>query len=87
MYLKCSEGPRVIFLDDGSILSQADLPKPDMRWSARRKAVVVAAVKGGLVSKADAMARYDMSEEEFNAWEEAFARNGTNALKVKNGPR
>ena len=44
---------------DGSRLTLADLPTSHTkRWVIRRKAEVVAAVRGGLLSRKEACARY-----------------------------
>src|SRR3954467_3524614 len=41
---------RRVLAPDGSVLTLADLPQPDaQRWVASRKAIVVAAVRGGLL--------------------------------------
>jgi hypothetical protein len=46
----------------------AELPSPSTkRWVARRKAVVVAAVRSGLLSLQEACRRYNLSVEEFLA--------------------
>ena len=46
---------------DGSPLTIADLPTPGTkRWVARRKAEVVAAVRGGLLSLEEACSRYTL---------------------------
>jgi hypothetical protein len=83
MYLKRVDGPRQITLPDGSILSRADLPPPDTRrWVASRKAVVVKAVQHGLITRAEALERYSLSEEEFDLWASAVATHGEAALKV-----
>jgi hypothetical protein len=83
MYLKRVDGPRQVTLPDGSTLTRADLPKPDTRrWVASRKAVVVRAVIYGLISEAEAMERYALSEEEFALWRQAVEQHGENALKV-----
>lgn len=83
MYLKRVDGPRQITLPDGSILSRADLPPPDTRrWVASRKAVVVRAVLYGLITRAEALERYALSEEEFDLWSAAVATHGEAALKV-----
>src|ERR1043166_8768517 len=51
---------------DGSPLTLADLPPPSTRrWVIRRKAEVVAAVRGGLLSLDDACKRYTLTGEEF----------------------
>jgi hypothetical protein len=62
-------------------LSQAELPPPNTRrWVARRKAAVVAAVSSGVISFAEACRRYQMSEEEFIAWQRAFETYGVKGL-------
>ena len=83
MYLKKVDGPRQVTLPDGSILSRADLP-PDQtrRWVASRKAVVVKAVIFGLISQAEALERYALSEEEFFLWRRAIETHGEKALRV-----
>ena len=83
MYLKKIEGPRAITLPSGRVLSRADLPPPGTRrWVASRKAVVVQAVTYGLLPRAEALERYELSEEEFDSWHKAVARHGVDALKV-----
>ena len=83
MYLKKANGPRTVTLSNGTILSQADLPPPNTyRWVASRKAVVVDAVVHHLISKQEALDRYDLSEEELDAWIAAAARHGREALKA-----
>jgi len=83
MYLKKVDGPRQVTLPDGSILNRADLPPADTRrWVASRKAVVVRAVMHGLISQAEAMERYALSEEEFSLWRQAVEAHGERALKV-----
>jgi hypothetical protein len=83
MFLKKVDGPRQITLPDGTILSRADLPPPDtQRWVASRKAIVVQAVRHGLLTQAEALARYDLSEEELALWFQAVEQHGPTALKV-----
>lgn len=68
---------------DGQTLTLADLPKPGIkRWVTRRKAEVVAAVNGGLLSKDDALKRYAISEEEFEGWERLYSRHGAKGLRA-----
>ncbi len=83
MYLKRVDGPRIVTLPDGSTLSRADLP-PDttVRWVASRKAVVVRAVKYGLLSRDEALGRYNLSRDEFDSWCMAVERHGEDALKT-----
>ena len=62
---------------DGSPLTLADLPPPNTkRWVIRRKAEVVAAVRGGLLSLDEACRRYTLTVEEFLAWQRAIDRFG-----------
>ncbi|MBU3031991.1 DUF1153 domain-containing protein [Paracoccus marinaquae] len=82
MFVKKSSGPRTVSLPDGSILTVADLPPATTRWVARRKEIVVLAVRHGLISRDDALRRYGLSEEEFDSWCEAMRRHGSAALKV-----
>ncbi|TMV78736.1 DUF1153 domain-containing protein [Thioclava sp. BHET1] len=83
MYLKRVSGPRQVTLPDGTILSQADLPPAETRrWVASRKAIVVKAVRHGLLTQADALERYALSEEEFSMWRDAVEAHGEAALKV-----
>ncbi len=68
---------------NGQPLTLNDLPAPGIkRWVTRRKAEVVAAVKGGLLSKEDACARYSLSEEEFSGWLRLYADHGTKGLRA-----
>lgn len=74
--------PRVIG-PTGEPLTIDDLPPPDTkRWVIRRKAEVVAAVRGGLISLEDACDRYTLSVEEFLSWQRAMDRNGLPGLRV-----
>lgn len=83
MYLKKVDGPRQVTLPDGSLLSRADLPPPDTsRWVVSRKAVVVKAVIYGLISEAEAVERYALSQEEFATWRQAIEKHGEKALRV-----
>ncbi len=67
----------------GRDLSLADLPPPGVtRWVTRRKAEVVAAVSGGLLSQKDACNRYDLSEEEFAGWQKLYSQHGRKGLRA-----
>ena len=56
----------------GDVLTKADLPPPNTkRWVIRRKAEVVVAVHGGLLTLDDACRRYGLTQEEFAAWQRA----------------
>jgi hypothetical protein len=68
---------------DGSVLTCADLPpRNTRRWVPRRKATVIAAVDGGLITLEDACARYAISHEEFCAWVQAYSRHGLAGLRA-----
>lgn len=83
MYLKKVDGPRIVTLPDGSTLSRADLPdESTVRWVASRKAVVVHAVKHGLLSQDEALSRYNLSNDELDSWRLAVDRYGEEALKT-----
>jgi hypothetical protein len=84
MMLMTSPAPvRRVLAPDGSVLTLADLPRPDaQRWVASRKAIVVAAVRGGLLSMSDACARYRLTTEEFLSWQTQVDRNGLQGLRT-----
>lgn len=68
---------------DGSPLTIADLPPPDTkRWVIRRKAEVVAAVRGGLLTLEEACTRYTLTVEEFLAWQRAIDKHGLPGLRA-----
>jgi hypothetical protein len=76
--------PRATVLGpDGSPLTITDLPSPETkRWVPSRKAVVVAAVCGGLLSLEEACSRYTLTVEEFLAWQESVQRHGLAGLRT-----
>lgn len=57
-------------------------PRETKRWVARRKAAVVAAVRSGAIDLEEACRRYELSEEEFHAWERGIAAYGVPGLRV-----
>ena len=72
-------------LPDGSVMTRADLPKPDTcRWVASRKALVVRGVLSGLVSRAQVLEMYNLSSDELSEWETAVRKHGITALKATN---
>jgi hypothetical protein len=67
----------------GNEMTLADLPPPNTkRWVARRKAEVVSAVRGGLLSIDDACARYGLSVDEFLSWTKAIDDFGMQGLRT-----
>ena len=83
MYLKKVAGPRAVKLSDGTMMTRADLPPRDTRrWVASRKLAVVRGVLHGLITRAEAEQRYDLSAEEFDEWLCAASSGGKAGLKV-----
>jgi transposase-like protein len=67
----------------GEPLTLETLPPADLkRWVPRRKAEVVAAVSGGLITIAEACNRYGLSLEEFAGWQRAVERGGLAGLRA-----
>lgn len=68
---------------DGLPLTLADLPPADTkRWVIRRKAEVVAAVRGGLLTLEEACERYTLTVEEFLGWQKAIDQYGMPGLRA-----
>lgn len=68
---------------NGIPLTLEDLPKPGItRWVTRRKAEVVAAVVGGLLSETEALERYELSAEEFEGWRVLYNKHGRKGLRT-----
>ncbi|MEM8791440.1 MAG: DUF1153 domain-containing protein [Pseudomonadota bacterium] len=68
---------------DGEKLTVSDLPSADTRrWVPRRKARVVAAVEGGLISQEEAQKRYSLTDEEYEGWKLLFRQHGLRGLCV-----
>jgi len=67
----------------GELLTLGALPPArTTRWVARRKAEVVAAVDGGLLTLDEALTRYELSIEEFVSWRRAMDREGIPGLRI-----
>jgi transposase-like protein len=61
---------------------QGGLPPPDVkRWTFRRKAAVVSAVANGELTRAEACRLYQLTEEEFASWQQAFEAHGLPGLR------
>jgi Protein of unknown function (DUF1153) len=70
--------------NSATICRTADLELPSAdtkRWSSRRKAAVVVAVRTGVISRAEACERYLLSEEELAGWEMALDKRGIPGLR------
>ena len=59
-----------------------ELPPPDVkRWTFRRKAAVVTVVTDGVLTREEACRLYQLSEEEFLSWQQAFESHGLPGLR------
>lgn len=75
--------PQAVIGPLGEALSKDSLPPPGTsRWVVRRKAEVVAAVNGGLLSIAEACERYGLTLEELASWQRAIDREGMPGLRA-----
>jgi Protein of unknown function (DUF1153) len=77
--------PRIKYVigPNGCRLTIADLPTPGTtRWVIRRKAEVVAAVRGGLLSLEEACSRYTLAVEEFLSWQYSIDQHGLAGLRT-----
>lgn len=77
--------PRVNFVrgPDGNVLTLLDLPPRDTkRWVVRRKAEIVAAVRGGMLTLEEVVDRYGLSVEEFLGWQRQIDKYGLSGLRV-----
>jgi hypothetical protein len=67
----------------GEKLTVESLPSPyTTRWVIRRKAEIVAAVNGGLISIDEACERYSLTLDEIVSWQRAIDRTGMKGLRV-----
>jgi hypothetical protein len=57
-------------------------PAETRRWSSRRKAAIVIAIRAGVLNRQEACERYTLSLEELAAWETALDQNGIPGLRV-----
>ena len=75
--------PAMVIGPLGEPLSLDSLPAPETtRWVVRRKAEVVAAVNGGLLTIDEACERYGLTVEEFASWQYAVHQSGMQGLRV-----
>jgi hypothetical protein len=75
--------PASVIGPTGQPLTRETLPPRDTRrWVIRRKAEVVAAVNGGLLSLEEACEHYRISPEEFTGWQRAVDCSGMKGLRT-----
>ena len=67
----------------GETLTIDNLPVADTgRWTMRRKAQLIAAVRGGLMTKKEACDRCGISAEELDSWQTLLDQHGLHGLKA-----
>lgn len=75
--------PKAVIGPLGEPLTLETIPPSDTtRWVPRRKAEVVAAVTGGLLTLDEACERYNLAIEEFASWERTLERSGMYGLRT-----
>lgn len=78
-----SPARRFVTGPDGAPLSLADLPPVEtQRWVIRRKAEVICAVRGGLLTIEEACERYRLTVDEFMSWQAMSAKHGLKGLRT-----
>ena len=66
----------------GNPMSMGDLPPSDtVRWTVRRKAAVVEAIRAGVITTEQACERYALSVEEFLSWQRQIDSHGLRGLR------
>ena len=78
-----NKGEQYVIGPTGAALTLSDLPPANtQRWVIRRKAEVVAAVHGGLLTLDEACARYSLTTAEFLGWQQAIEQHGMAGLRT-----
>lgn len=78
-----SSAPVSVIGPEGQRITRDTLPPPNTkRWVIRRKAEVVAAVRGGLLTLEEACTRYMLTAEEFQSWQRAIEQHGLPGLRT-----
>ncbi|MGZ3273471.1 MAG: CtrA inhibitor SciP [Caulobacteraceae bacterium] len=78
-----SKGEKYVIGPTGAPLTLRDLPPRETeRWVIRRKAEVVAAVRGGLLTLDEACERYRLTNEEFIGWQKSIDQHGLAGLRT-----
>jgi hypothetical protein len=68
---------------DGQVLTLSSLPKTNTtRWVTSRKAQVIAAIKGGLLTLEEASARYQLTLDELSDWQTSLEQHGARGLRA-----
>ncbi len=78
-----NEVPARVIGPVGELLTLDSLPGVNtVRWTVRRKAEVVTAVRGGLLTFDEACARYRLAMDELISWQRGMDRSGMPGLRV-----
>jgi len=77
-----SSNDQIVADEDKNRLLSGLPPAETQRWSCRRKAAVVVAIRAGVLSPQEACQRYMLSLEELAAWEATLDQNGIPGLRV-----
>src|SRR4051794_24138122 len=82
--VKTPERPPHVVGPCGEMLTTEALPSSGkaVRWTVRRKAEVVSAVRGGLLTFDEACNSYGLAMEELISWQGALDRSGMPGLRV-----
>ena len=68
---------------NGDVLTLSHLPEANSgRWVMSRKAKVIAAIRGGLISMDEAVQRYRLTHDELSGWQAYFDRHGPRGLRT-----
>ena len=74
---------RVVQLCPDDLLGDVpELPRPRQRWTVARKATVIRAVRDGWVPIEEVCEIYNISVDEFVAWERDLDRYGIHGLRT-----
>jgi DNA-binding response OmpR family regulator len=73
---------QVVKAPNGDVITPVNLPNQKARWVIGRKATLVAAIRGGIISTEEASARYGISSSELDSWKQSFDQDGMVGLKV-----
>jgi hypothetical protein len=74
----CIDGREII----DPLSQRPELPLPGQRWTVRRKATVIKAVRRGWISIDEVTHRYRLSIDEFVAWQRDLDRYGVRGLRT-----
>jgi len=67
----------------GEQITADTLPPADIvRWVPKRKAQVICAIRGGLITREEACDRYGISSAELFSWEHLLEEHGLRALRI-----